>query len=120
VFTTANFDGFILGGIRGTVVSTVGIFLPPFVLVAVSGPLLPLIRKSKPANAFLDGVNAAPLALMAAVSRQLGQASGVDVVTEVLAAVSLIVLLRFRLNSAWLVTVGAIVGLIANTFPVSR
>ncbi len=120
VFTTATFIGFILGGIRGAVVSTVGIFLPAFLLVAVSAPLVPLIRKSKPASAFLDGVNAASLALMAAVSWQLGRASVVDVVTVVLAVVSLIALLRFRLNSAWLVMVGAIVGLIANTLHVSR
>jgi chromate transporter len=120
VFTTATFIGFILGGIRGAVVSTVGIFLLAFLLVAVSAPLVPLIRKSKPASAFLDGVNAASLALMAAVSWQLGRASVVDVVTVVLAVVSLIALLRFRLNSAWLVMLGAIVGLIANTFHVSR
>jgi chromate transporter len=56
VFTTATFIGFILGGIRGAVISTVGIFLPAFLLAAVSGPLVPRIRKSKPAGAFLDGV----------------------------------------------------------------
>jgi chromate transporter len=120
VFTTATFIGFILGGIRGALVSTVGIFLPAFLLVAVSGPLVPLIRKSKTASAFLDGVNVASLALMIAVGWQLGRASVVDVVTLALTVVSLIALLRFRVNSAWLVTIGAIVGLLANTFPVSR
>jgi chromate transporter len=120
VFTTATFIGFILGGIRGAAISTVGIFLPAFLLVAVSGPLVPRIRKSKAAGAFLDGVNVASLALMAAVSWQLGRASVVDVVTVVLAFASLIALLRFRVNSAWLVMAGAIVGLIANTFYVPR
>ena len=118
VFTTATFIGFILGGIRGAAISTVGIFLPSFLLVAMSGPLVPRIRKSKAAGAFLDGVNVASLALMAAVSWQLGRASVVDVVSVVLAFASLIALLRFRLNSAWLVMAGAIVGLIANTFHV--
>src|SRR6202041_665024 len=55
VFTTATFIGFILGGIRGAFISTAGIFLPAFLLVAVSGPLAARIRKSKPAGAFLDG-----------------------------------------------------------------
>lgn len=117
VFTTATFIGFILGGIRGAFLATLGIFLPAFLLVAVSGPLVPRIRKSKTASAFLDGVNVASLALMAAVSWQLGRASLVDPVTLVLAVASLIALLWFRLNSAWLVTGGAIIGLIANAHP---
>jgi chromate transporter len=76
--------------------------------------LVPRIRKSKTASAFLDGVNVASLALMAAVSWQLGRASLVDSVTIVLAIASLIALLKFRVNSAWLVIAGAIIGLIAN------
>lgn len=114
VFTTATFIGFVLGGIRGAVLSTVGIFLPAFLLVAVSGPLVPRIRKSKPAGAFLDGVNVASLALMAAVTWQLGRASLVDTLTVLLAVASLIALLRFRVNSAWLVLVGATIGLMTN------
>ena len=114
VFTTATFVGFILGGIRGAIVSTVGIFLPAFLLVAVSGPLVSRIRKSKPAGAFLDGVNVASLALIAVVAWQLGRASLVDGVTVVWAVASLIALLRFRLNSAWLMLTGAIIGLVAN------
>jgi len=113
-FTTATFIGFILGGIRGAVISTLGIFLPAFLLVAVSGPLVPRIRKSKAAGAFLDGVNVASLALMAAVTWQLGRASLVDTLTVLLAVASLISLLRFRVNSAWLVLVGATIGLITS------
>ena len=116
VFTTATFIGYLLGGIRGAVVATVGIFLPAFVLVAVSGPLVPRIRKSKIAGAFLDGVNVGSLALMAAVTWELGRASLVGAVTILLTVVSLIALLRFRLNSAWLVLIGAITGLIINGF----
>jgi len=114
VFTTATFIGFILGGIRGAVVATVGIFLPAFLLVAVSGPLVPRIRKSRIVGAFLDGVNVASLALMAAVSWQLGRVSLVDTATVLLAAASLIALVRFRVNSAWLVLLGATIGLMAN------
>jgi chromate transporter len=120
VFTSATFIGFILGGIRGAVVATVGIFLPAFLLVAVSGPLVPRIRKSKIASAFLDGVNAASLALMATVSWQLGRAALVDVATVVFALASLFLLLRFRLNSAWLVLIGSIMGLITHTLSLER
>jgi chromate transporter len=114
VFTTATFVGYLLGGIRGAAVSTIGIFLPAFVLVAASGPLVPRIRRSKIAGAFLDGVNVGSLALMAEVSWQLGRASLVDLVTIALAAGSLLVLLRWRLNSAWLVLLGAIVGVVQH------
>jgi chromate transporter len=111
VFTTASFIGFILGGVRGAVLSTIAIFLPAFVLVAISGPLVPRIRKSKIAGSFLDGVNVASLALVAAVTWQLGRASLIDAGSILLTVVSLIALLRFRVNSAWLVLLGAVVGL---------
>jgi chromate transporter len=116
VFTTATFIGYILGGMRGAVVATVGIFLPALVLVAISGPLVPRIRRSKTASAFLDGVNVASLALLAAVSWQLGRAALVDVATVALAVVAAIALLRYRVNSAWLVLLGAIVGVAWNVF----
>ena len=116
VFTTATFIGFVLGGMRGAILSTVGIFLPAFLLVAVSGPLVPRIRQSKTAGAFLDGVNVGSLALIAAVTWQLGRASLVDAVTVLIALASLIALLRFRVNSVWLILLGGITGLIATAF----
>ena len=111
VFTTATFLGYLLRGPGGALVATVGIFLPAFILVAISGPLIPLIRRSATAGAFLDGVNVASLALMAAVSYQLGRSAIVDWVTMGLAIVSAVLLLRFRINSAWLVLGGAILGI---------
>jgi chromate transporter len=99
-------------------VATVGIFLPAFLLVAASGPLIPLIRRSATAGAFLDGVNVASLALMAAVSYQMGRSVIVDWVTIALAITSAVLLLRFRVNSAWLVLGGAIVGIAARMFHV--
>jgi chromate transporter len=92
------------------VVATVGIFLPGFVLVALSGPFIPRLRRSPMVAAALDGVVAASLALMAVVAWQLGKASIVDRTTLVVFAVSLIALLRFRVNSAWLVAAAAIAG----------
>jgi chromate transporter len=114
VFTTATFLGYLLRGPVGALVATVGIFLPAFILVAVSGPLVPLIRRSATAGAFLDGVNVASLALMAAVSYQLGRSAIVDWVTIGLAIASALLLLRFRINSAWLVLGGAVLGIAAR------
>jgi chromate transporter len=111
VFTTATFLGYLLRGPVGALVATVGIFLPAFILVGISGPLIPLLRRSATAGAFLDGVNVASLALMAAVSYQLGRAAIVDWVTIALAIASAVLLFRFRINSAWLVLGGAILGI---------
>jgi chromate transporter len=112
VFTTATFIGYLLGGIWGAILATIGIFLPAFLLVAASGPIIPRIRKSEIAGAFLDGVIVASLGLMTEVTWQLARASIKDVVTVTLAVMSAVALLRFRLNSAWLVLVGAITGLV--------
>jgi len=110
LFTTATFIGYVVAGWMGAAVATIGIFLPGFVLVAVSGPLIPHLRRSAVAAAALDGLVAGSLALMAVVAWQLGQASIVDRTTLVLLGVSLIALLRFRVNSAWLVAAAAVLG----------
>jgi len=112
VFTTATFIGYIVAGWAGAAVATVAIFLPGFILVAVSGPLIPRMRRSPVVGAALDGVVAGSLALMAVVTWQLGKASIVDWTTLVLFGVSLIALLGFRVNSAWLIGAAAVVGLI--------
>jgi chromate transporter len=108
VFTTATFIGYIIGGVPGAVVATVGIFAPGFVYVALSGLLIPRIRRSRVAASMLDGVVVGSLALIGVVAWQLGRAAIVDVPTLVIAIVSTALLLRFRVNSAWLiVTAGA-------------
>ena len=112
VFTTATFVGYVLGGTQGALVATLGIFVPAFLFVAVSGPLVPRIRKSPTAAAFLDGVNAAALALMLVVTYELGRAALVDVKTVILGVISAVILFYFRLNSAWLVLGGAVLGLL--------
>jgi chromate transporter len=114
VFTTATFVGYLLGGNAGAAVATAGIFLPAFVFVAVSGPLVPRLRRSATAGAFLDGVNVASLALMAAVTWQLARSAVVDAVTVLLAAASALLLLRFEVNSIWLIGGGAAVGLLVG------
>jgi len=113
VFTTATFIGYILAGPGGAAAATLGIFLPAFAFVALSGPLVPRLRRSPAAGAFLDGVNTASLALMAFVTGQLARAALVDGVTVGLALVSAVLLLRFRINSVWLVLGGGVVGAVA-------
>ncbi len=115
VFTTATFVGYLLGGPAGAAVATIGIFLPAFVFVALSGPLVPWLRRSPAAGAALDGVNVASLALMAVVAAQLGRAALVDPLTVALAVASAVLLVRRRVNSAWLVAGGAAIGLLAGT-----
>jgi chromate transporter len=112
VFTTATFIGYLVAGLPGALVATVGIFAPAFIFVAVSGLLIPRIRRSKLAGAMLDGVVAGSLALMGVVAWQLGRAALVDIPTVVIAVASLILLLRFRVNSAWLIAAAAAFGLI--------
>ncbi|PAX53053.1 chromate transporter [Brunnivagina elsteri] len=112
VFTTATFIGYLLAGNAGAIAATIGIFLPAFVLVALINPWVSKLRQSTWVSAALDGVNAASLGLMAAVTYTLGRSALVDVVTVVLAMVSAIAIFKFNINSAYLVIVGGIVGLI--------
>lgn len=111
VFTTATFVGYLLGGSIGALVATVGIFLPAFAFVAISGPLIPRLRRSRVASGALDGVNVASFALMAVVAWQLGRATLTDPITWIISLASAILLLHVRVNSAALVMAGAGIGL---------
>lgn len=112
VFTTATFIGYVLGGFWGALIATIGIFLPAFIFVGISSLLIPKLRKSLFARGFLDGVNVASLALMAVVTWQLSKSAIVDVTTIILAIISGIMLIYFRINSMWLVAIGIIIGMI--------
>jgi chromate transporter len=116
VFTTATFIGYLVAGGAGAALATVAIFLPGFLLVALSGPLVPRLRGSPLAAAALDGINAGSVALMAAVSWQLGRAALVDVATVLIALAGALLLFRFRFNSAWLVLAGGLLGLVVQRF----
>jgi chromate transporter len=112
VFTSATFIGYLLGGPAAAVVATVGIFLPAFFFVAISGPFIPRLRASPLAGAFLDGLNVASLALMAVVTWQLARVAVVDARTLTVALMAGVLLIKYRLNSAWLVLGGALIGLL--------
>ena len=110
VFTTATFIGYLIAGVPGSLAATVGIFLPAFILAALIYPLGTRIRQSPWLSGFLNGVNVAALALIAGVLILLSRAALVDWFTISVAAIALIILLRFKINSAWLVLAGAIAG----------
>ena len=112
VFTTATFIGYLLGGVTGAVVATIAIFVPGFIFVAASRPLIPRIRRSLTAGAFLDGVNVGALALLAVVTWQLGRAALIDVATIAIAATSVVLLIYSRINSAWMIFAAGMAGLI--------
>lgn len=116
VFTTATFVGYMVAGLPGAALATIGIFLPSFIFVAAVNPLVPILRRSPWMGGFLDGVNVAALGLMAAVLWELGRAAVVDWLTALLAIIATALLFRLKLNSAWLVLGGALIGLLIRWF----
>ena len=110
VFSTATFVGWVLLGPAGAAAATAGIFLPAFVFVAASGPLVPRLRRSPLAAAFLSGVNVASLALLVVVTAWLARSSLVDLPSLALFLASAAVLVRFRPNATWIVLGGAAAG----------
>ncbi len=114
LFTAATFIGYLLGGTPGALLATLGIFLPSFIFVAISNPLIPKLRNSLWAGSLLDGVNASALGLMAAVTVQLGASALTDFFTILIAVISLILILRYKVNSTWLIAGGAIAGFILS------
>jgi chromate transporter len=113
VFTTATFIGYMLAGIPGAVVATIGIFLPGFIFVALLNPIVPRLREYAWTSTLLDGINAASIGLMTAVGLQLGRGALIDPLTIAIALVSALLLWRTWLNSTWLVVGGGAVGLVA-------
>jgi chromate transporter len=112
LLTTATSIGYLTAGIPGAVIATVGIFLPSFVLVAAVNPIIPRLRKSPLAGAALDGVNAASLGLMAAVTIQLARVSLIDPLTIIIALLCVGTLFFLRINSTWLIAGGGLIGIL--------
>lgn len=114
VFTTATFIGYLLEGVPGAILATIGIFLPAFIFVALTGPIIPRLRRSPVMSNLLDGLNVTSLALMAGVTWQLGRNAIVDPFSALLAVAALILLIRFKINAAWLVIGGGVLGLLLS------
>ena len=114
IFTTATFIGYLIAGNAGAIAATVGIFLPAFLLVGLINPWVSKLRQSPWAGSFLDGVNAASLGLMAVVTYTLAKAAVIDLFTVILIVLNLLAVFRFKINSAWLVISGGIIGFICS------
>jgi chromate transporter len=112
-FTVATFLGYVLSGWKGAWLATVGMFVPAFVYVAATANFLPRLRKSPTASAFLDGVNAAAVALMAFVGFQFARQSVMSPLAAAIAVASAVLAFRYKVNSAWLILGGAVVGLVS-------
>lgn len=112
VYTVATFIGFIVAGVGGALVATVGIFLPGFALVPFLDRIVRLVNERQWAKAFLDGVNVAALGLIAEVAIQIGRSAFVDPVTVLMAVISLLILLRAPLAAPGLVMAGGLLGLV--------
>lgn len=110
--TATTFAGYLIAGVPGALLATAAFYLPAFIVVALSNPLIPRIRASTWAGSLLDGVNVAALGLMAAVTWELARAAYVDLYTLVLGAIAALLLARLKLNSALLVLIGAAAGLL--------
>lgn len=110
VLSTATFIGFLIDGIPGAVVASIGIFLPAFVLVGLLNPLIPKMRSSSWVSAFLDAVNASAVALMAAVSLEIGYQVLVSPAAVLVGLLAAVAVFRFKLGSVWIVLGGAVLG----------
>ena len=108
--TTATFVGYLTGGFSGAVLATVGMFLPGFIFVLLTHPLLRRMQESKPWRHFLDGVNFAALGLMAGVIWDIGRTLAMEPVGIGIGLVSLFLLVIFDLPAPWLILGGALVG----------
>ncbi len=114
LFTTATFIGYELLGVPGAIVATIGIFLPGFILVLITNPFIPRMRQSRWTAALLDGVNAAAIGLMAAVTLEIARAALIDPLTVALTAAAAVLLIRYHVNSTWLILGGGVIGLAAR------
>lgn len=110
LFTTATFVGYLVAGPAGAAAATVGIFLPAFVLVAATAPLVPRLRKSATMAAALGGLHAGSLALMAVATAVIARGAIIDVSSGGLAAIALAVLALTKINPTWVMLVGGAAG----------
>ena len=116
LLSTATFIGYLVAGTPGAVIATLGIVLPSFLFVLALNPLIPRLRQMAAMAAFLDAVNVAAVALMAAVTINLGRETLVNWPAWVIAGLAALLTFRFKLNSAWLVAGGALLGYLLNLF----
>ena len=119
VLSTSTFIGYVIAGIPGAIVATLGIFFPSFIFVLILNPLIPKLRNSAWTSAFLDAVNVSAVGLMAVVTLQLAYSlflQPLDYIAILIFILGAIALFRFKLSPLWLVLGGAILGTIFSRF----
>jgi chromate transporter len=122
VLSTATFIGYQILGVSGAIVATLAIFFPSFIFVLLLNPLIPKLRQSAWAGAFLDAINASAVALMVAVIFNLALVTWFqpygnlpfNLLAIILSLISAVLLLRFQVNSTWLILAGALIGFLFN------
>jgi chromate transporter len=111
LFSSVTFVGYQINGLTGAVVSTIGIFLPSFVFVALLNPLVKKMRNSIQVSSFLDGVNVASVAIIISVCYAMGKETITDWRTILIAIGSLVLIVGFKkINSAFIVLGGSLAG----------
>ncbi|HEX5651454.1 MAG TPA: chromate efflux transporter [Chitinophagaceae bacterium] len=111
VFSAVTFIGYLLNGIPGALVATIAIFLPAFLFVALLNPLVKRLRDSTRFAVFLDAVNIASVALIAGTCVIMGKETITEWRSVTIACLALLVTFGFsRINSAWIVIGGSLVG----------
>jgi len=111
VFSSVTFIGWQMNGLSGAVMATVAVFLPSFVFVALLNPLIPRMRRSPLFSAFLDGVNAASIAIIVTVCIAFARETETDWRTILIAGLSLVVTFGFRqVNTVFVVLGSSIAG----------
>ena len=118
VVITATFVGYLVAGFWGSLVSTVGIFLPSFLLVLVVAPVLLRHRANPNVQGFVRGAYAAAIGTILGACVLLGKIAIGDWLTALIAAGCLAVLFRFKVSNPALIGATAVIGLIA--FPILR
>lgn len=111
VFSSVTFIGYQINGISGAVVSTIGIFLPSFIFVALLNPFIKKMRESNSFSVFLDAVNVASIAVILAVCFYMGKDAITDWKSASISIMGFVLVFMFRkINSAWVILTGAISG----------
>ena len=113
VVITATFVGYLVAGFWGSIVSTIGIFFPSFILVLVAAPLLARHRGNPNVQGFVKGAYAAAIGTILGASILLGKIAIGDWMTALIGVASLAVLFRWKVNNPLLIAVTGVVGLIA-------
>lgn len=114
VLTTATFVGYVIAGGWGAVVATVAIFLPAFVFVGILNPIIPHLRERAWTAAFLDAVNVSAVALMLVVVIELAAGALVTWASWIIFVAAAGLVLFLRINAAYLVLGGAVLGYVLN------